>query len=358
MMVTIHEQPYKHAFGSMPYLNDADFERILSELKSELPWNRVKKRFYDQHELSLNDIGADTLPWNNKAFHQAVRQMVECSLGVTLEPFFTATAHLLARGQYINPHTDAPGPGYESIRLGLVINDGDVGGGEIQILDGRNKVEKTISFDENNFFLLELSSQSWHAVRPIHRGTRYSVIFSFWEQTPEHYLNEKCVEDMLSRDLIALDDGFFLHSLHRLIEFKAHRVRHTGRNLLTHLVNTYRLLIALGAPNEVCRSGLWHSIYSQPLDVVPSRNEIAAIIGNQAEELTYSFSQGLWMDALECLDDAGRRNFLLLDYANFIDQLEFEEDVGYIARKMELYKKFHDILTPEMALSLKRIFGI
>ena len=82
----------------------------------------------------------------------------------------------------------------------------------------------------------------------------------------------------------------------RLTEFLlskgAEDVSHSGRNYLAHLVNLYRLMHAQGFREELCRAGMFHSIYGTelfqgfalPLD---RRGEIRALIGERAEHLAY-----------------------------------------------------------------------
>jgi hypothetical protein len=69
-------------------------------------------------------------------------------------------------------------------------------------------------------------------------------------------------------------------------------VGHSGRTYLAHLVNLYRLLEAQGYNEELCRAGMFHSIYGTelfqgfalPLD---RRGEIQGLIGERAERLAY-----------------------------------------------------------------------
>src|SRR5262245_51473932 len=70
------------------------------------------------------------------------------------------------------------------------------------------------------------------------------------------------------------------------------KVGHTGKSYLAHLVALYRLLEAQGCSEEVCRAGLFHSIYGTerfqgftlPLE---RRPEVRALAGERAERLAY-----------------------------------------------------------------------
>src|SRR5438045_7964638 len=78
----------------------------------------------------------------------------------------------------------------------------------------------------------------------------------------------------------------FLHGL------GVEKVGHTGKTYLAHLVAVYRLLEAQGFPEDVCRAGMFHSVYGTekfqgftlPLE---RRPEVRALIGERAERLAY-----------------------------------------------------------------------
>jgi hypothetical protein len=69
-------------------------------------------------------------------------------------------------------------------------------------------------------------------------------------------------------------------------------VAHTEKTYLAHLVGLYRDLEALGCPEDVCRAGMFHSIYGTELFQgfklpVERRGEIRTLIGERAERLAY-----------------------------------------------------------------------
>lgn len=77
-----------------------------------------------------------------------------------------------------------------------------------------------------------------------------------------------------------------------LIQLGVQQVGHTGKTYLAHLVNVYRLMKDQGCEEEVCRAGMFHSIYGTqqfqgftlPLE---RRPEMRALIGERAERLAY-----------------------------------------------------------------------
>jgi hypothetical protein len=77
-----------------------------------------------------------------------------------------------------------------------------------------------------------------------------------------------------------------------LVNQGVEQVRHTGKSYLAHLVGVYKLMEAQGCPEELCRAGMFHSIYGTerfqgfklPLE---SRSELRSLIGERAECLAY-----------------------------------------------------------------------
>src|SRR6185312_7855292 len=70
------------------------------------------------------------------------------------------------------------------------------------------------------------------------------------------------------------------------------QVPHTGKSYLAHLIAVYRILESQGYSEDVCRAGMFHSIYGTekfqgftlPVD---RRAEVRALIGDRAERLAY-----------------------------------------------------------------------
>jgi hypothetical protein len=69
-------------------------------------------------------------------------------------------------------------------------------------------------------------------------------------------------------------------------------VPHTQKSYLAHLVGVYRLMAERGCSAEVCRAGMFHSIYGTELFQgfklpLERRAEVRALIGERAERLAY-----------------------------------------------------------------------
>lgn len=70
------------------------------------------------------------------------------------------------------------------------------------------------------------------------------------------------------------------------------QIPHTEKSYLAHLIGVYRDLESVGCPEDVCRAGMFHSIYGTekfqgftlPLE---RRGEVRELVGERAERLAY-----------------------------------------------------------------------
>jgi uncharacterized protein DUF6817 len=77
-----------------------------------------------------------------------------------------------------------------------------------------------------------------------------------------------------------------------LLQMGTEGVAHTGKNYLAHLIGVYRDLEAWGASEEICRAGMFHSIYGTELFQkfalpLAKRGDVQTLIGERAERLAY-----------------------------------------------------------------------
>jgi len=77
-----------------------------------------------------------------------------------------------------------------------------------------------------------------------------------------------------------------------LVGLGVDRIGHTGKSYLAHLIGVYRLMEGQGCSTEVCRAGMFHSIYGtelfQGFTIPPERRpDVAGLIGARAERLAY-----------------------------------------------------------------------
>jgi hypothetical protein len=87
-------------------------------------------------------------------------------------------------------------------------------------------------------------------------------------------------------------DQHFKRMTEFLVGMGVEQVPHTHKSYLAHLVAVFRSLEAQGFPQDVCRAGMFHSIYGTerfqgftlPLE---RRGEVRDLIGERAERLAY-----------------------------------------------------------------------
>lgn len=112
-------------------------------------------------------------------------------------------------------------------------------------------------------------------------------------------------------------------TLKQLTDFLAslgiEQIAHTQKNYLAHLISVYKLMQAAGCDEDVCRAGLFHSIYGterfQGFKLsLDRRAELAELIGSRAERLAY------W----NCLMDRGS-----------LDELLAQENEPFLLRNRE-----------------------
>ena len=104
-----------------------------------------------------------------------------------------------------------------------------------------------------------------------------------------------------------------------LVNLGIEQITHTQKNYLAHLISVYKLMQASGCEEDLCRAGLFHSIYGTekfqgfklPLE---RRTELAEMIGSRAERLAY------W----NCQMDRGS-----------LDELLIQPDERYLLRNRE-----------------------
>ena len=84
-------------------------------------------------------------------------------------------------------------------------------------------------------------------------------------------------------------DPFFTDAIRR-----SETLEHSGRKFTDHLLGTWLLLKSWGAPENVCRAGLYHSCYGTQFYVnslydFSERSYVRSFIGSVAEGLAYQF---------------------------------------------------------------------
>jgi hypothetical protein len=112
-------------------------------------------------------------------------------------------------------------------------------------------------------------------------------------------------------------------TLKQLTDFLAdlgiEQIAHTQKNYLAHLISVYKLMQDAGYDEDLCRAGLFHSIYGterfQGFKLsLERRAELAELVGSRAERLAY------W----NCLMDRGS-----------LDELLAQADEPFLVRNRE-----------------------
>jgi hypothetical protein len=77
-----------------------------------------------------------------------------------------------------------------------------------------------------------------------------------------------------------------------LVGMGIEQIPHTHKSYLAHLIAVFRFLESQGYPEDVCRAGMFHSIYGterfQGFKLsLERRDEVRGLIGDRAEDLAY-----------------------------------------------------------------------
>ncbi len=149
-----------------------------------------------------------------------------------------------------------------------------------------------------------------------------------------------------------LDSDWLLSQLRQL---GAHQLDHVNGTLQTHLRGTYERLRRWGNTDAVCLSGLFHAAYGtygfpEQLLGIDRRNDVAGLIGSEAERLVYFYAacdrayfyprlarekapsfKDRFTDAVTYPDSAHLIAFCELTLANELD-VALPDQAGYLAR--------------------------
>jgi hypothetical protein len=165
-----------------------------------------------------------------------------------------------------------------------------------------------------------------------------------------------------------------------LVSLGTEKVAHSGKSFLAHLIGVYNLMREAGCDQDLCRAGMFHSIYSTetfshfklPLE---RREELRALIGERAERLAYlncainreSFDRAVGQDAesYRVLDrltgqevEVGRTDFDDLCRVHLYDWLEQvpRSRFGWGYRR-EAYRRMADRLDSVARQTYDRVFA-
>ncbi len=171
-------------------LSSSFSNELLTWLEQDAPWKLVETDFYEQYEFSFFDI---QLPskisfLKSPEYLSLVKSQVESLFSVKLKTRIDFTAHKLISGQRIRIHNDYI-PNCETHRLLIQLNRGwgDENGGMLMFFNSKSPsdIHKIFRPTHNSSVGFAISPDSHHAVSTIHKGERFTIIYSFYQTVDE-----------------------------------------------------------------------------------------------------------------------------------------------------------------------------
>jgi hypothetical protein len=183
MSVDVRTLPYPHT-TSIYALPASEAGRTLDWMRSEAPWRLKVASFYEQWELPID---SKILPPN--LHHLSEPAFVELLVEKLLRPITSKaltlveiTAHKLVIGQTIRIHNDFI-EGGETHRLLIQFNTGwqDEQGGMLLLFGSASSkdVRRILRPVHGSGLAFEISPSSFHGVSTIHKGERFTLVYSF-----------------------------------------------------------------------------------------------------------------------------------------------------------------------------------
>lgn len=178
-----HEtRPFEHVVGHCTLTSDS--EDWLNWLEGDAPWKFTATDFYEQYEFSLLDVplAAVVERLARPETLASMRRWMARRFGQPLSERVDVTAHKLVAGQTIRIHNDYLPEG-ESHRLLLQLNRGwkSEYGGYLMLFNGPEPetVGKVVEPLHGSVQAFAISPRSYHGVSTVHRGERFTVVYSF-----------------------------------------------------------------------------------------------------------------------------------------------------------------------------------
>jgi Rps23 Pro-64 3,4-dihydroxylase Tpa1-like proline 4-hydroxylase len=186
-LADLREDPFPHTSTACLVSNELA-EEALNWMETVAPWRLRVESFYEQWELHLNE---DVLPKGLRSLiepetvNQLARRMLSPLSSHELE-LAEVAAHKLIAGQTIRVHNDFLGDA-ESHRLLLQLNRNwtDACGGLLMLFgsSSADDVRRVVKPLHRSGFAFTISPSSYHAVSTIRGGERFTVVFSFRQQS-------------------------------------------------------------------------------------------------------------------------------------------------------------------------------
>ncbi|MEA3035251.1 MAG: hypothetical protein QOH04_1010 [Sphingomonadales bacterium] len=263
-----HSYPYR--FVTAQSSNVERLRRLRQSLESREDWVACESSFFAHWEVSLSRHGEDDLGWLlSSDCLDSIREKVSSWFDQPFSPRIDVLAHKMERGHYSELHNDSPRLGRETHRLNVYLNEAwrPAFRGELRIAGSQTADEdaRLIHPVLGSVMAFEASSDSFHGVRPVAGGTRYSVIFYLWHvaNTPEVGAAVLEANDGAIRAFEPWLASRYSALLALLEASGAADIEHGSSNLLKHVVQTACLLASWGLPEHVCVSALLDAMDDQ-----------------------------------------------------------------------------------------------
>lgn len=167
---------------------DQDAERTLLDWFETLaPWRLVKTDFYEQYEFSMlhTSLPLSLRPLTEHSNLSLLRGAMETLFDLAFAERVSVLAHKLVRGQRIAIHNDYL-DGHETHRLTIQLNRGlhDRDGGMFVLFNSvdPHDIHRIIRPIAGTGLGFEIGEGSNHAVSMLHRGERYTLVYSFYAE--------------------------------------------------------------------------------------------------------------------------------------------------------------------------------
>jgi len=163
---------------------------FLTWFENDAPWKLIETDFYEQYEFSFFDVQlpSEISFLTSPEYLFQVKNRVERLFSVKLNTRIDFTAHKLISGQRIRIHNDYI-PGCETHRLLIQLNRGweDENGGMLMFFNSKSPsdIHKIFRPTHNSSVGFAISADSHHAVSTIHKGERFTLVYSFYQQADE-----------------------------------------------------------------------------------------------------------------------------------------------------------------------------
>ena len=186
--VEVVDLPFRY-FLARRCLSQGIAKLLLDWFESAAPWQLVETDFYEQYEVNMLavDLPESLSSLASPDSLSKLRGSVAAVFDVALDDRVTLLAHKLVPGQRIALHNDFLGGEHETHRVTVQLNRGlsDGDGGLFVLFNSidPHDIHRVIRPLTGSCLGFEIGEHSNHAVSRLHRGERYTLVYSFHAQS-------------------------------------------------------------------------------------------------------------------------------------------------------------------------------